>query len=126
MLSTTFCKSYFLKSAYPTLQNTYYDGMQGTLMACPIAAGLCGLMLSKDSTLSPQEIKYRLQKTALPLHLASSTQINGNGYINAYAALTFKELLVRDTVYFPKTQIFPILFILKLPTVGRFWICLHG
>ncbi|HOF16202.1 MAG TPA: S8 family serine peptidase [Bacteroidales bacterium] len=102
VLSTTFCKSYFLRSAYPTLQNTYYDGMQGTSMACPMAAGLCGLMLSKDSTLSPQEIKYRLQKTALPLHPASSTQINGNGYINAYAALTFKELLVRDTVYFSK------------------------
>ncbi|MBP7102719.1 MAG: S8 family serine peptidase [Bacteroidales bacterium] len=99
VLSTTYCKAYILKSKYTSLLNTYYDGMQGTSMACPVLAGLCGLMLSKDSTLSPAEIKYRLQKTALPLHPASSTTINGNGYINAFAALTFQELALRDTLY---------------------------
>lgn len=99
ILSTTYCKTYLLKSKYASLIDTYYDGMQGTSMACPIVAGLCGLMLSKDNTLSPAEIKYRLQKTALPLHPASSTTINGNGYINAYAALTFEELLAKDTLY---------------------------
>ncbi len=99
VLSTTFCNTYILKNY---LQNTYYDGMQGTSMACPITAGLCGLLLSKDSTLSPQEIKHILQASALPLHPASNTTINGNGYINAYAALTFKELFIRDTIYLSK------------------------
>jgi len=99
ILSTTYCKTYLLKNSYTSLQNSFYDGMQGTSMACPVAAGLCGLMLSQDSTLSPTEIRYRLHVTALPLDPASSTTINGNGYINAYAALTFKELTLKDTLY---------------------------
>jgi subtilisin len=52
ILSTTYCLSLYYKNYYSTtFSNTYYDGMQGTSMACPIVAGLCGLMLSKDSTL---------------------------------------------------------------------------
>lgn len=98
ILSTTYCQAYILKSKYTSLQNTFYDGMQGTSMACPVAAGLCGLMLSQDSTLSPDEVKRRLMLTAQPLHPASSTTINGNGYIDAYAVLTFKELECKDTL----------------------------
>ena len=99
VLSSTYCLCYNLKSKYTSLQNTYYDGMQGTSMACPIVSGLCGLMLSQDSTLTPAEIRYRLHVTALPLSSASSTTINGNGYINAYAVLNYKELTFNDTLF---------------------------
>lgn len=104
VLSTTYCQAYILKSRYTSLQNTFYDGMQGTSMACPVAAGLCGLMLSQDSTLSPDEVKRRLILTAQPLHPASSTTINGNGYIDAYAVLTFKELDLKDTLLLSATS----------------------
>lgn len=98
ILSTTYCKSYLLGSYYPSIfSNTYYDGMQGTSMACPIVAGLCGLLLSKDSTLTPAQIKTRLQQTATPLHSASAHTIDGYGYINAYEALGYEYLIVSDT-----------------------------
>jgi len=98
ILSTTYCKSYIFGYYYSsTFANTYYDGMQGTSMACPIVAGLCGLLLSKDSTLSSQQIKTRLQQTAIPLNSASSHTIDGYGYINAYEALGYEYLLVSDT-----------------------------
>ena len=100
ILSTTYCKSYLLSYYYPSFKNTYYDGMQGTSMACPIVAGLCGLLLSKDSTLTPAQIKTRLQQTATPLHPASPHTIDGYGYINAYEALGYEYLVVSDTVLF--------------------------
>ncbi|MDR0603185.1 MAG: S8 family serine peptidase [Bacteroidales bacterium] len=87
ILSSTYCNSYFLSGTYPSLSNTYYDGMQGTSMSSPVVAGLCGLLLSFDSTLTPAQIKTLLQTTASPLHPNSSTNIGGNGYVNAFAAL---------------------------------------
>jgi hypothetical protein len=87
MLSTTFCKSYMLPSRYPSLSNAYYDGMQGTSMSSPVVAGLCGLLLSFDSTLTPSQIKSLLQQTANPLHPDSPNKIGDNGYVNAFAAL---------------------------------------
>lgn len=85
ILSTTYCESYSLK--YPSLIGTNYDGMQGTSMSSPMVAGLCGLLLSYDPTLTPVQIKSLLQQTASPLNPASPTDIGGNGYVNAFAAL---------------------------------------
>jgi subtilisin family serine protease len=87
LLSTTFCKAFQLANTFPSLANTYYDGMQGTSMSSPVVAGLCGLLLSFDSTLTPAQIKTLLQETASPLHPNSPTDIGGNGYVNAFAAL---------------------------------------
>ncbi len=97
ILSTTYCKSYLLKYYYSSFSNTYYDGMQGTSMACPIVAGLCGLLLSKDSTLTPAQILTRLQETATPLNSLSEHTIDGYGYINAYEALGYNYVRVSDT-----------------------------
>lgn len=98
IFSTTYCKSYLFPSLYSgSFSGIYYDGMEGTSMACPIVAGLCGLLLSKDSTLTPAQILARLQETATPLHKASSHTIDGNGYINAYAALGYSYIRVSDT-----------------------------
>ena len=85
ILSTTYCYPYNL--SYSFLTGLNYDGMQGTSMSSPIAAGLCGLLLSYDSTLTPTQIKTILQRTASPLHPSSPTTIGGNGYINAFTAL---------------------------------------
>ncbi|MDR2409182.1 MAG: S8 family serine peptidase [Bacteroidales bacterium] len=87
VLSTTYCSAYMLSSTYPSLSNTYYDGMQGTSMSSPVVAGLCGLLLSFDPTLTPTQIKTLLQQTASPIHPNSATNIGGNGYVNAFAAL---------------------------------------
>ena len=97
ILSTTYCKSYLLKYYYSSFSNTYYDGMQGTSMACPIVAGLCGLLLSKDSNMTPAQILIRLQETATPLNSASEHTIDGYGYINAYEALGYNFVCVSDT-----------------------------
>jgi hypothetical protein len=85
VLSTTYCEPYSLN--YATLRGSYYDGMQGTSMASPMVAGLCGLLLSFDATLTPSQIKSLLQQTASPLNAASATNIGDNGYVNAFAAL---------------------------------------
>ena len=101
ILSTTFCTAYLTRNM--GFSGTYYDGMQGTSMACPLAAGVVGLLLSKDSTLTPDAIKLRLQRTAHPLNAASEHTIDGYGYIDAYAALRYEYLLVSaDTLHFSK------------------------
>ena len=101
ILSTTFCKAYLAKSM--GFSGTYYDGMQGTSMACPVTAGVIGLLLSKDSTLTPDAIKLRLQRTAHPLNSASEHTIDGYGYIDAYAALHYEYLVLdKDTLLLSK------------------------
>lgn len=101
ILSTTYCKSYLMKNY--GFSGTCYDGMQGTSMACPVAAGLVGLMLSKDSTLTPEAIRLRLQRTATPLNTASAHTIDGYGYINAYKALLDAYLMISANAFtFPK------------------------
>ncbi|MDE7337997.1 MAG: S8 family serine peptidase, partial [Bacteroidales bacterium] len=54
IFSTTYCQSqrYRLNSVNG-VRGEYYDGMFGTSMATPVTSGLCGLLLSADSTLTP-------------------------------------------------------------------------
>jgi subtilisin family serine protease len=105
ILSTTFCNSYILQlqGTYPSFANTNYDGMQGTSMSSPVVAGLCGLLLSFDPALTPEQIKTLLQQTASPLHPNSSTDIGGNGYVNAFAALM--ELNKNVSIFKASTQL---------------------
>ena len=101
ILSTTYCTSYLMKNY--GFSGTCYDGMQGTSMATPVVAGLVGLMLSKDSTLTPEAIRLRLQRTATPLNTASAHTIDGYGYINAYKALLDEYVMISaDALTFPK------------------------
>lgn len=86
ILSTTYCKTQFLRLTGFSLSNVYYDGMQGTSMACPIVAGLCGLLASAYPTITPAQAKECLQSTAQPL-ASGSRPIDGNGIINAYSAV---------------------------------------
>ena len=41
-----------------------YFRMSGTSMASPVVAGAAALMLQKDPSLTPDQVKYRLMKTA--------------------------------------------------------------
>lgn len=65
-----------------------YDGMFGTSMATPIVSGLCGLLLSADSTIDPYLMREILVGTAQPLATTAGKNIAPNsGIIDAAAAL---------------------------------------
>ncbi|MCQ2285774.1 MAG: S8 family serine peptidase [Bacteroidales bacterium] len=97
ILSTTYCKSYtmpYYYSSYSSIASQfsgkYYDGMQGTSMATPIVAGLCGLLKSACPSLTPAQAKTVLQTTQKSLTSGSHT-IDGHGYINAYSAVKYVQ-----------------------------------
>ncbi len=63
--------------------------MQGTSMASPIVAGLCGLMLSEDSTLTPEKLEAILKSTCVDIDVMNPKYVGqlGAGRIDAYKAL---------------------------------------
>jgi subtilisin family serine protease len=63
-----------------------YDRNYGTSMACPIVAAVAGLMLSKDSTLSPAQIITLMQTTAQDKDSGLDLSPN-SGVIDAAAAI---------------------------------------
>jgi subtilisin family serine protease len=67
---------------YGIEQNYDYGG--GTSSACPNIAGVAALLLSRDSTLSPEEVKNIICENADPYN---SEYYIGTGRINAYKAL---------------------------------------
>lgn len=93
ILSTTYCQNMFynyiagLYGVSNPLSGMNYDLSQGTSMACPIAASLCALMLSKNPNLTPAQIKSCLQSTDHALTSGSNPISSGNGYIDAQAAI---------------------------------------
>lgn len=96
ILSTTYCVNQFNRIMGMTaLTGEYYDGMQGTSMACPTVAGLCGLMLSAYPAMTPAQVKSCLQSTAHALS-AGSNAIDGNGYIDAQAAVNCAKSLAAN------------------------------
>jgi thermitase len=66
-----------------------YDYYQGTSMAAPHVSGLAGLILSKDASLSPDQVRNQIESTAKDLGTAGKDDVFGNGLINAQAALNF-------------------------------------
>lgn len=88
MLSTTYCTSqYFRITGTTTFNNKNYDGMQGTSMACPVAAGVVGLLKSKNPSATPAQIFNCLKSTSQSLASGSHTIASGSGIIDAQAAL---------------------------------------
>lgn len=72
-----------------TGSNNKYDYMSGTSMACPLVAGLCGLMLSQNDRLTPSEIEACLKSSADNIDGINSSFVGklGSGRINAQKAL---------------------------------------
>jgi subtilisin family serine protease len=66
-----------------------YDVMQGTSMACPVTAGLCGLILSANPDLTPEELTAILKNTCDDVDAENTAFIDsiGAGRINAAAAV---------------------------------------
>jgi parallel beta-helix repeat protein len=65
----------------------------GTSMACPHAAGIAGLILSKNPTLNPQQLRTILRSSADPVH---SPLPIGTGRINADTALTITVPVIAE------------------------------
>jgi subtilisin family serine protease len=66
-----------------------YTLMDGTSMATPHVAGTVCLMLSKNPTLSPQEVDSILEMTAVDLGAAGKDNDFGAGRIDALAAVNY-------------------------------------
>ncbi|MBD5387956.1 S8 family serine peptidase [bacterium] len=88
IISSTFClaQSLRLYKDIHEFDDKYYDEMSGTSMATPLVASLCGLMLSKDSTLTPAQIKYLLQ---------SSSQKVDNPFFSPIAGIIDAEAAIK-------------------------------
>jgi len=77
------------------LQNTFGDTpvdwaywfYQGTSMATPHASGVAALLLAKNSSLTPSQIKNTLESTAEDLGTAGRDNTYGWGLVDAQAAL---------------------------------------
>lgn len=78
-----------------------YGYMNGTSMACPMVAGLCGLMLSQNASLKPAELEACLKSSCDNINSLNPNYSNqlGAGRINALNALQcVKPLYTKFTV----------------------------
>ena len=66
-------------------EGTYYYKMSGTSMAAGVVTGAIALLLQKEPTLTPDQVKYRLLNTAKPFSTGESCAA-GAGYVDIYAA----------------------------------------
>lgn len=73
-----------IPSTYP---GERYVAMSGTSMATPHVAGVCGLILSINPNLSPDEVKHILESTADDLGPEGKDDYYGYGQINVAKAL---------------------------------------
>lgn len=74
---------------WSTVPNNGYAIKQGTSMASPLVAGLCGLMLSLNPGLLPADVESCLLSTADDIDAANPSYIGqlGAGRINAFEAM---------------------------------------
>lgn len=74
---------------YATYYGATYSNLSGTSMASPIVAGLAGLMLSLNPSLTPADIRNCITSTAANINAQNSSYIGqlGAGRIDANAAM---------------------------------------
>ena len=75
---------------YSTLAgNNSYGSLSGTSMACPLVAGLAGLILSMNSALSPANVETIIESGSEDIYPQNPSYIGqlGAGRINAYNSL---------------------------------------
>lgn len=66
-----------------------YQSLSGTSMASPIVAGVASLILAKNPSLKPAQVKYIIEHTATDLGEKGFDHKYANGLINALAAVKF-------------------------------------
>ena len=74
-------------SILSTTQNDTYSVFQGTSMASPHVAGVAALVLSREASLSPAQVKQRLMDTVTSVSGLSGSMVSP-GVVNAERALT--------------------------------------
>jgi len=86
-----------------------YQYMDGTSMATPIVAGLCGLMLSVNPNLTPAQIETCLKQNCDNIDALNSSYIGymGSGRINAQKALQCVQATVNSLDAGVKTFVSP-------------------
>ena len=67
--------------------DTAYASVSGTSFACPITAGLCGLIWSRNPTLTPTEVESILRNSCTDLGAAGVDSTFGYGRIDSALAL---------------------------------------
>lgn len=89
---------------YSTLPSNQYGNMSGTSMACPMVAGLCGLMLSLNPSLTPADVRNCLTSSATNINAMNSSYIGmlGAGRIDAAAAMA----CISGTLNWPPNALF--------------------
>jgi PKD repeat protein len=89
----------------------YYDTYFGTSMATPFAAGLCGLILSVNPELTPDELENILESTCVVIDTLPGNSnwenLLGAGRIDAYAAVTNTPFQPTSGFSTPVTTIMP-------------------
>jgi len=72
---------------YSTYKGSTYGTLSGTSMACPHVTGTVALILSKNPSLNPSEVRGILQETAVDLGRSGYDSTYGYRRVNAYAAV---------------------------------------
>jgi hypothetical protein len=72
--------------------------VSGTSFACPITAGLCGLIWSRNPTLTPAQVEQIIRSTCKDLGTAGLDDIYGYGRIDVNAAILATSPNSGDTV----------------------------
>ncbi|NQV09388.1 S8 family serine peptidase [Candidatus Woesearchaeota archaeon] len=78
---------------FSTTPNQTYARKSGTSMAGPVAAGVAGLILSKNSDFSNEDVRQILRSSTEPV---GSNKYIGLGRVNAYNALQFDSAPVAN------------------------------